>query len=245
MLDWVTFKKGVPRKINNFAIRLPAHWSRYYSKDYEKENYAFIKSVMKEGMHIIDIGAHMGLFSVTSSQLIGPEGKVICFEPTPGTYAVLKKTLRLNNCKNVEALQAAVSCEEGKATFYVNKIAGYSGNSLVKSKNENELSVYEVKLVTIDSIVTEYNLQPALIKIDAEGAELDVMKGGTHTINTFRPVIILGIHPSAIITKGDSLKSIWETIITYNYRVIYQEEEMGEQDFVNQDNLFDVHLIPV
>jgi FkbM family methyltransferase len=119
----------------------------------------------------------LGLFSVTSSKLTGKEGKVICFEPTPKTFAVLKETLRLNHCENVTALQAAVSYKVGTATFYVsNENEDCNSNSLVKTSSEKEVKAYEVNLVTIDSITGGHSLNPSLIKIDAEGAELDVLK---------------------------------------------------------------------
>jgi FkbM family methyltransferase len=244
LIDIITLGKGVARNINGVKIKFPARWSRYYQNDYESDNYTFLKQHVKEGMHILDIGAHLGLFSTTASQLTGRNGLVICFEPTPGTFKVLKETLRLNNCGNVIALQMAVSNNEGQATFYVNKLEGCSGNSLVLSQDENDLSSYDVRSVTIDGITKKYSLNPSLIKIDAEGAELDVLRGGNNTFKTNRPVVILGLHPDSIKMKGDSLKAIWDLLKSYNFKVIYDEAEFTETDFISQTNIFDVHLIP-
>jgi hypothetical protein len=137
-LDLLTLKRGIARKINNMKIRFPARWSRYYPADYEADNYSFLQQQVKSGMHIIDIGAHIGLFSVCSSRLTGSTGKIICFEPTPGTFSILKNTLRLNHCDNVIARQEAVSDKEGKATFFVSKTAGCNSNSLVKNKSGDQ-----------------------------------------------------------------------------------------------------------
>ena len=244
-LDLITLKRGVARQINNMTIRFPAKWSRYYEKNYEADNYAFLHQQVKPGMHIIDIGAHLGLFSVCSSQLTGPTGKIICFEPTPGTFAVLKDTLRLNHCDNVIALPAAVSDKEGTATFYVSETAGCNSNSLVKNKPGKELSGYEVRLVTIDSIVAEYNLQPSLIKIDAEGAELDVLKGGIKTFKDHKPLLILGLHPAFIVQKGDSLEAIFNLLSASGYRVNMEGKFLTKPDFCNHELLFDVHCFPL
>lgn len=241
LLDLVTLKKGVSRKINNMTIKFPARWSRYYESDYEAENYTFLQKQVKPGMHILDIGAHLGLFSATCSQLTGEQGKIICFEPTPGTFAILKETLRLNHCNNVTALQAAVSSKEGKATFYVSETAGCNSNSLVKNKSDREASGYDVRLVTIDSIVAEYSVNPSLIKIDAEGAELDVLKGGAKTFAQHKPILILGLHPAFINQKGDSLEAIWELLANQRYEVKLEGKNMTRQDFCNRDLLFDVH----
>lgn len=244
ILDLVTFKKGIARKVNGMKVRFTPRWSRYYTAEYETDNYQFLKTHLKPGMQVIDIGAHIGLFSVCSSQLVGPTGKVICFEPTPGTYNILKQTLHLNHCTNVMAIQAAVSAQEGKTIFYVSNTEGCNDNSLIKNKSEKDLNHFEVDLVSIDGIVRKYNLSPALVKVDAEGAELDVLKGLDHTMITQRPMIILGLHPAFIAMKGDSLKQIWDIIKKNRYRVVYEEKEMDETGFVSQDNLFDVQLLP-
>ena len=242
VLDLITLKKGVARKINNRKIRFPAKWSRYYPGEYEPDNYGFLEQQLKPGMHVIDIGAHIGLFSVCSSQLVGPGGKIICFEPTPGTFAVLKNTLRLNHCDNVIALQGAVSSKEGSATFYVSQVEGSNSNSLVRNKSEASSSAFDVKLYTIDSIASGYSLKPSLIKIDVEGAELEVLKGGRHTLTTIKPLIILGLHPPF---AGDNiLKQIWDLVKEYGYKVIYNDVQIGESDFITQPTLFDVQLIP-
>jgi FkbM family methyltransferase len=241
VLNWITFGKGVSRNINGMKVRFPARWGRYYPDDYEASNYIFLQQQVKTGMHIIDIGAHIGLFSACSSKLTGPTGKIICFEPTAGTFSILKQTLRLNHCDNVIARQAAVSDKEGTATFYVSHTAGCNSNSLVKNKSGDQLSAYDVPLVSIDSIVAEYTIHPSLIKIDAEGAELDVLKGGIKTFRDHQPVLILGLHPAFITQKGDSLEAIWELLTENGYQLRGDAKQVTKQDFCNRTGLFEVH----
>lgn len=241
LLDLVTLKRGVVRNINGMKVRFPAKWSRYYPGDYELENYTFLQQQVKPGMQIIDIGAHIGLFSACCSQMAGPTGKIICFEPTPGTFSVLKDTLRLNHCNNVIARQAAVSDKEVAATFYVSHTAGCNSNSLVRNKSGNQLTAYNVQLVAIDSIVSEYSLQPSLIKIDAEGAELDVLKGGVQTFTKYKPILILGLHPAFIKEKNDSLDIIWDLLLGCDYEVRLSGKIITKEDFCSKELLFDVH----
>jgi FkbM family methyltransferase len=241
VLDLIALKRGVTRKINNMKIRFPAKWSRYYQGNYEEENYFFLQEQVKPGMHIMDIGAHIGLFSSCSSQLTGPEGRIICFEPTPGTFSILKKTLRLNHCDNVTAVQAAVSDKEGSATFFVSHREGGNSNSLVKNRLQGESDGYDVKLVTIDSSVQNYSLQPSIIKIDAEGVELDVLKGGLKTFEQYKPILIIGLHPEFIKQKGDSLEAIWELLAEAGYQLQRGKIFFSKFDFCNQTQLFEVH----
>lgn len=241
VLELLTFGKGVSRTINGIKIKFPAKWSRYYEPDYEADNYSFLKNYVKPGMHIIDIGAHLGLFSACSSQLTGSTGKIICFEPTPGTYEVLKKTLALNKCDNVTPLQQAVGAATGETVFFVSSTAACNSNSLVENVSEGNAEKYNVTITTIDDIVNTFQLHPDLIKIDAEGAELDVLKGGIKTLNEKKPTLILGLHPKFIKQKGDSLEAIWEILMSAHYKIEMEGSEITKETFCNSGLLFDVH----
>lgn len=243
LLNLVTLRKGVGRVINGMKIKFPAKWSRYYIPDYEQENYTFLRQIIKPGIQIIDIGAHIGVFSVYTSKLTGNEGRVICAEPTPGTFAVLKETLRLNDCRNVIPLKAAIGNKKGKATFYISNFEeGCNSNSLVKNKPEKEASGYEVQVLSIDSIVSEYELKPSLIKIDVEGAELDALKGGFDTFQKYRPILMVGIHPDFILKNGDSLEAVWDQIILHGYKIRDGfEVPLTRDEFCSKNNLFEAH----
>lgn len=245
VMDLVTLKKGISRKINNITVRFPPKWSRYFPGDYEADNYSFVEQQVKPGMNIIDIGAHIGLFSVCTGKLTGPAGKVFSFEPTPGTFSILKETLRLNHSANVTAVQAAVGAASGHATFYVsNDVEGCNSNSLVLNKDKSKAEGYDVIITTIDEVCNQYNIKPRLIKVDVEGAELDTLRGGVKAMQSARPLFIVGLHPAFIKIKGDTLKQIWDLIKEHRYKVICDKAELNEADFVNQLDLFDVQLIP-
>ncbi|NOT51429.1 MAG: FkbM family methyltransferase [Chitinophagaceae bacterium] len=245
VLDWVTLKKGIARRINDIKVRFPPRWMRYFPGDYEKENYAFLKQYLKPGMDVIDIGAHIGLFSVICSQLTQGKGKIICFEPTPGTHKLLLETLKLNHSKNVTPVQAAVSDKVGNATFYISTAdEGCNSNSLVKNREEKDLFAYDVKLETIDNITAGHSLKPSLIKIDVEGAELDTIKGGVQTFKNHKPVLIIGLHPAFIKQKGDSLEAIWDLLQDCRYQVKLEDKLMTKEDFCSRQILFDVVCFP-
>jgi FkbM family methyltransferase len=242
VLDFLTLRKGITRRINNFKVRFPVRWIRYFPVDYEKENYAALKEYLKPGMDVIDIGAHIGLFSAICSQLTEGNGKIVCFEPTPGTYKLLLETLELNHCKNVIPVQAAVSNKEGTAIFYISSdYEGNNSNSLVGDNPLHQMSGYDVRLETIDSIVKKYSVTPSVIKIDVEGAELDTLKGGLASFSRFKPRLILGLHPAAIRRKGDSLEAIWDLLVSATYKIELDGKEIEKDDFCNRDLLFDVY----
>ena len=242
LLDLVTLKKGVVRTINGMKIRFPARWSRYYPADYENENYLFLQKTVKPGWHLIDIGAHFGLFSTCASQLTGPKGKIICFEPTPVTFSILKKTLALNHCDNVTPIQAAVSDKEGTATFYMGEMDGCNSNSLIDNNmGGGGKSGYEIKTVTIDGIVSENAMSPDLIKVDAEGAELEVLKGAIKTLEKYKPIVIIGLHPFSFTDKPATLGAIWDLVISIGYKIRFNRMLITRSDFCSRTGLFEIH----
>ena len=112
VLDIITMGTGMPAVINGVRLKLPTRYFRLFPADYEQAGFNFFKKHAKQGDTIIDIGAHIGIYSVLFSKLTN--GKIYSFEPTPSTAAVLRKTIHINNCeKNVTVIQAAVAEKPG------------------------------------------------------------------------------------------------------------------------------------
>ena len=246
ILNLFTLGKGMKRYISGFLVRMPTRYFRYFTSDYELNNINFLNNTLSVGMVAIDIGAHIGLLSIIMAKKVGNNGKVISCEPTPSTFKILKETIKINNVKDIVIpLQKAVSQEKGKMSFYVTNIQGHNSNSLADTsrKHVNEHKI-DVDVVTIDNISEIHQLVNVdLIKIDAEGAEYSVLKGAIKTINKNHPKIILALHPTSINDFGDTLSEIWDFIIKYDYKVIYNHDEINKDFFINQKDLFDVFLI--
>ncbi|HMW67749.1 MAG TPA: FkbM family methyltransferase, partial [Chitinophagaceae bacterium] len=107
--------------------------------------------------------------------------------------------------------------------------------------SEGNTEKYNVNITTIDDIVNAFQLHPDLIKIDAEGAELDVLKGGIKTLNEKKPILILGLHPKFIKQKGDSIEAIWEILMAAHYKIEMEGREVTKETFCNSELLFDIH----
>ena len=243
LLDLITFGKGIPVVINGFKVRLPARYYKYFPKNYEADNFSFFKKHCTPGMTTLDIGAHFGLFAVFFQKTTG--GKVYAFEPTKSTLEVLKNTVAINGCiDKVHIVEMAVDKGSGSANFFINENVGGRGNTLVKdAKLGMTSSSYEVKVTSIDIFVKEAGISVDCIKIDAEGAELGVLKGAVETMSKKKPIILLSIHPEPIQSRGDSITEIWDLLQQFNYKVLYEGKEMDRNIFCNATELFDVHLI--
>jgi FkbM family methyltransferase len=242
-LDAVTLGRGVARSIGGERIRFPAKWSRYYEAEYEPETFRFFREHVKSGDTVLDIGGHIGLFAVVTARLVGADGKVFSFEPTPFTRNVLQEVVDLNNCSDrVEVRPEAVSSQSGETTFFDTGNEISNANSLVRT--ERSKVEIRVPLTTVDDFVNGRSLSVNCLKIDVEGAELDLLSGARETFLRQRPVARLGLHPAFIAQNNQSLSDIWQMLGEYKMRVEFEGALAEKEWFCSQTDLFDVNLLP-
>ena len=243
VLNAFTFGRGIARKIGGETIRFPTRWSRYYEAEYEPETFAFFRENVKKGDTVLDIGGHIGLFAVVTARLVGNEGKVFSFEPTPFTRGVLKEVVELNGLSEIVEVRAeAVSSKSGQTVFFDTGDSISNANSLVKT--ERSKVEIPITLTSVDEFVEEKGIQVNCLKIDVEGVELDVLSGARETFLKHRPVARLGLHPPFITQNGQSLDEIWEILEEYKMQVIFEGKPAEKDWFCSQPALFDVNLLP-
>jgi len=149
---------------------------------FEVDFYAFI---LRPGDGVIDAGANIGALTLAFSRLVGEKGSVLAFEPQRLIYHVLCANLAINAIENVAAAQVALGAEPGMIRVPLlrpKEHLNFGGLSLGGDRGE------PARVRTIDSMPLE-NLR--LIKIDVEGAELEVIKGADQTIRRLRPFLLV------------------------------------------------------
>lgn len=139
---------------------------------------------------VIDAGAHYGFYTILASRLVGNEGNVLAFEPHPHNYKRLLTNLRLNGIKNVKTFNLALGEINGQTKLH---LANSGGHSTTPESSSCSFHGYiPVKVATIDTVMKKLGVQKvSLIKIDVEGAELSVMKGGSRTIKKSKPKLTI------------------------------------------------------
>jgi FkbM family methyltransferase len=148
----------------------------------------FLARYIRPGMTIIDVGANFGYYTVLFSALSGPSGHVIAIEPVPTTVALLKDTIELNGFASRTRLVAAAAGAEPSSTAHLVVPDREPKNStIVDVPREGSTPVPSF---TIDELVRDFE-RIDLVKIDAEGAEINVIAGMRETIARCRPAILL------------------------------------------------------
>ena len=196
----IEFVVNLYAKLSNFSFPDKFTWKwklEMLFHNYEKETTKIFKKIIKPGMTVVDIGAHIGYFTRLFSKLVGERGKVFAFEADPINFNFLKRnTSRLTN---TTIINKAVSEQNGEINFY--HIPNSTGcHSVIKPNRPAEKIT--VPAVTIDSIMTEYNLSSIdIIKMDIEGGELLALAGMQNLLNKSSNMTIVTEYNSLALDK--------------------------------------------
>ena len=157
---------------------------------------AALAAVLKPGMTYYDIGANVGFHSMIAARLVDPvRGNVICFEPVEENARCLVHNAQLNSFDRVQVKQFALSDVEQEGRFWLSDEPTWG--TLVSVGNEPSRCIGSITIPVqrLDDVVAQDSLPlPNVIKIDVEGAEEGVLKGGARTIRDARPILMIELH---------------------------------------------------
>ena len=186
----------------------------------------------KEGDIVIDVGAHIGRYTIIASKRVGVYGKVIAIEAHPGNYDMLNRNIKLNGLTNVITLNYAVYSKESKIKLYVpDEEFGYTMHhsimfNYLSSKypllgKENEKFI-EVNASTLDNLLQKNGLSREVnwIKIDVEGAEFEVLTGSIDILSKSKDIsLLIEVHN----VHAHHHRVIIELLSSYNFKVEFQK----------------------
>src|SRR5215211_213311 len=192
----------------------------------------------KEGDIVIDIGAHIGLYTIISSKRVGANGKVVAIEAHPGNFEMLNSNIKLNQLTNVIPLNYAVHSKETKVKLYLP--SGESGFTKYNTIMPNWINAQE-KFVEVNANTLDYLLQlneirqeeVNWIKIDVEGAEFEVLKGATNVLSKSKDIaILMELHGPPDVYRP----KVEEFVNLYNFKIEFEKsyEENGSMHIIMQ-----------
>lgn len=177
-------------------VRLSA---RYRHLSWNPEEYGAFRHAVRPGSTVLDVGANVGAYSLLFALWAGPSGRVIAFEPAPASVAGLREQLRLNGLSDrVEVVPSAVADVVGFASF---ECDGVSGSNAIVSRASGARLI-TVATTSIDAFCAGRGVRPDVIKIDVEGAELDVLRGARQTLAVSSVEVFMELHPAAWAARG-------------------------------------------
>jgi FkbM family methyltransferase len=156
-------------------------------QDWFEDEIKFLRRLLEPGDKVIDIGANYGVYTLSMARTVGPEGHVWAFEPASGTANLLAEGIAANGFAHVNLERSALSCNRGTAQLSLNQNSEL--NALLHGETPAEASE-TVALVTLDDCMQRYGWRDIeLVKIDAEGEEANILKGGERFLGDLSPLV--------------------------------------------------------
>ena len=180
--------------IESFKLKYRA--LKYQHKN-DKGGIQYIKTVIKSGQTVLDIGSHKAGYLYFMITQVGEKGSVFAFEPQFILFQYITKLKKMFKWNNVTVEHLAISDKTGESILYIptNKVKkGSSPSASVLKSNDNSKGFTEiVACETLDSYCNRKNIKPDFLKIDIEGNELNLFQGGIETLKKYKPKIFVEI----------------------------------------------------
>src|SRR6476661_333667 len=191
----------------------------------------------KEGNNVIDIGAHIGTYTIISSRRVSQTGKIVSIEADPANFEILKQNIKLNKLTNVTTLNHAAYSKETKIKLYLpdeQHTDTLRSTIMVDRPNTKQDRFIEVNANTLDNLLEQNGLNHAeinWIKIDVEGAEFEVLKGATNILSKSKDIAIL-IEIHNLYGDTNLYTPIIEFLGSYNFKIEYEKKHLGGERHV-------------
>jgi len=180
---------------------------------WEPRTTEFIKNNLKPGQTFVDVGASVGYYTLIAAKAVGDGGKVYAFEPLQDTLGVLLRNSVKNGFKNIIAFPFALSSS--------NKVKGnlYGGDIPGQYSLIGEGDCKEVNITSFDEMNKKEGITPDMIKIDVEGAQVDVLKGMSMILALDRDM--------TVIVEDYSGEAVDFLVGSCGFKIVTTERESG------------------
>lgn len=173
---------------------------------YERAELDYVVRHLGPGDTFVDVGAHIGYFSLPAAKAVGPTGRVIALEPHPQSSRLLTRNAELNGFGQVTVLEVAASDHEGRAEFNMSATTPMWSSLLSTTYSSGDAA--QVPLRTLDGVLSDEGWpRIAGLKIDVEGAEPEVIRGSAECLERNPRAFIL-----SEMCGGDRLEASAETL---------------------------------
>lgn len=195
---------------------------------YEPEITFLMRKLVRAGDVVLDIGANVGLHTALLSELVG-DGRVVAFEPVSEMAARLSANCAFNRARNVTLVESALGEEAGSAEIQVSLgDPGMEGtNSMIASVHvANRPDRYKPRTIPVsrlDDIAAKLGVAERIdfIKIDTEGFEPMVIRGGLETLRRTRPAMLIEAHSTRLANVGLTFDWYHETFPDYHIFIVH------------------------
>lgn len=191
-------------------LTAPRKYADWYARGFEPRTVAWLRGSVSGGASVVDVGAHVGFLTLLLSQLVGTHGHVYAVEPAPDNLRWLRRNIRRNAATNVHILPHAAGRERRTRALRVTGSSdshGFYDHPLTRTQGS-----VPVAQVPLDDLIPAADL----IKIDVEGAELEVLDGMGRLLAQ-RPRLLLEWMPECQRAAGHAAEDLVERLRSLGY----------------------------
>lgn len=189
---------------------------------YEPNEFAFLDVLLKPGMTFLDVGANEGIYTVFAAAKVGPGGRVHAVEPSSREHCRLEENIRINRFAQVRSHRIGLSDRQGTAGLLVASDAHAGQNTLGRFIYDQVTTstVETVPLLPLDEFAEREGLDRCdVVKLDVEGAELAVLRGGVQFLRRTRPIILMEFQPKSLAAQGASTEDVLRFLRNLDYEI--------------------------
>jgi len=168
---------------------------------------------------VFDIGAHIGLVALPLAKSINPNGTVFAFEPASSNRKFLNDHIAANKITNIDVVSDLVGESSNQAVGFFESTGDSGMNTIADTGRRRGYEQTTVNQITLDEFCATRDLKPELIKIDTEGAELNILRGAVDVLKNHRPTIYLSVHPRHIAELGGTVEQLEKLLNDSGYEV--------------------------
>lgn len=183
--------------------------------DWEINEAALFRTFLRRGLTVVDIGAHVGYYTLLAARAVGRRGRVVAVEPDPVNGALLRENIRRNGLRNVQ-VQAVAAWREN-TTLFLRRHSSNTGDHRVATTLSTDESVHKIRAVALDDVLGQTHV--SLVKTDAQGADHVALEGMTRTLLRCRPVVFTEFWPEGIRDLGDDPDKVIDAFREFGYRI--------------------------
>ena len=180
---------------------------------YERDTVEVFKEIVKPGMTFVDVGAFVGYYTLLAARLVGTQGRVYAFEPNPHAFAILRKNVEENQYDRiVRTIAKAVSNRNTKMWLFL--AGGAAGEASLYPGKKDPRERVEVETTTLDEFFAQEGWPKVhVVKIDVEGAEVEVLEGMREIIARNPDIkLIIEFNPNTQIKSRGSYEELLELL---------------------------------
>lgn len=222
----------VPASVKGHTLFLPDRFLQaYLLKPFEPLTSSLFCRTIRPGALVLDIGAHLGYYTLLASEAAGFQGEVIAFEPGPDNFRLLERTIVHNGCTNVRARRLAIAEVPGQRLLHLSESSDAHSFFLHPFPNCRSHITCETDCASVDSILA--GRIPDVVKIDVEGAELAALAGMRETMARASSLLLfIELNPACLRAAGRTPAELFTVLFDAGFSIQLLDEVSGRTEEV-------------